>query len=35
MEGVEFEILEEITTTKHANFYTQLIAFKRSEELFI
>lgn len=25
-EGVDFEILEEITTTKHANFYTQLIA---------
>ena len=25
-EGVEFEILEEISTTKHANFYTQLIA---------
>jgi hypothetical protein len=25
MEGVQFELLEEITTTKHANFYTQLI----------
>ena len=24
-EGVDFELLEEITTTKHANFYTQLI----------